>query len=92
MPEVYTDKSLHVKNNKIAGGKESVETIGEALNKKADCGPCGCDDCYGHRTWINAETGELMASWITGTGPYTMNIDTYDNALPVLKALYAARP
>lgn len=76
---------------KQGGKRDPVEDLGEALRIKADCGPCGCDDCYGHRTWVNAETGETMATWITGTGPYTLNIDTYDNALPTLKALKAAR-
>lgn len=77
---------------KSGGVREKIEDFGEALKAKADCGPCGCDDCYGHWTQINAETGELMAMWITGTGEgVELVIDTYDNAIPILKALKAAR-
>lgn len=76
---------------KRGGVRENVGDLGEALKIKADCGPCGCDDCYGHWTQINAETGELMAMWIDGTGPYTLNIDLYDDAIVTLKALKAAR-
>jgi hypothetical protein len=78
---------------KGGGKRENVADLGEALNIKADCGPCGCDDCYGHWTQINAETGDLMAMWIDGPqgGPYVLNIDDYDTAIVTLKALKAAR-
>jgi hypothetical protein len=78
---------------KHGGVRENVSDLGEALKIQADCGPCGCDDCFGHWTQINAETGDLMAMWITGEagGPYVINIDDYDDAIPVLKALKAAR-
>lgn len=76
---------------KRSGKRQNIDTLQEALTAQASCGPCGCDDCYGHWTQLNAETGELMAMWITGTGPYTVNVDLYDNALPILKALKAAR-
>lgn len=73
---------------KKGGKRENIDDLREALKVKADCGPCGCDDCYGHWTQIDAETGELMAMWIQGG---VLQIDTYDNAIPVLKQLYKAR-
>lgn len=80
---------------KDRGVRKNVASLGEALSIKANCGPCGCDECYGHWTQINAETGDLMAMWISGTGtegdPFTVNIDKYDDALVTLKALKAAR-
>lgn len=73
---------------KKGGKRENIDDLREALKVKADCGPCGCDDCYGHWTQNDAETGELMAMWIQGG---VLQIDTYDNAIPVLKQLYKAR-
>lgn len=77
------------------GDRKNVEDLQDALSKQGDCGPCGCNDCYGYTTQINAETGELMMLWITGTGGegdgFVLNIDTYDAGLAAVKALYAAR-
>lgn len=75
--------------------KKSVETLGEALKIKANCGPCGCDDCYGYETFINAEDGELMIRYYSGTShPFTENVYKYDdptNGFAAVKALYLAR-
>lgn len=77
------------------GDRKNVTDLQDALSKQADCGPCGCNDCYGYTTQINAETGELMMLWISGTGGegdgFVLNIDTYDAGLATVKALYAAR-
>lgn len=70
---------------------ENVETLQDALALAADCGPCGCDPCYGLSTHVNATTGEIMATYITGTGPYTLVIEPYQTALANAKILKAAR-
>lgn len=75
------------------GKRKTIDSLSDALSVLADCGICGCDPCLGYWTQINAETGDLMAMWITGTdsGSYTLNIDTYDNAMPTLRTLKDAR-
>lgn len=74
-----------------AGHRENVDDLQDALAQAAHCGPCGCDPCYGLTTQINATTGEIMASYITGTGPYTLVIEPYETALANAKVLKAAR-
>lgn len=78
---------------KKGGKRENVEDLGEALRIKADCGPCGCDDCLGLWTQISATTGELVGMYVIGDlgGPYTVVIEDYDTALANTKALKAAR-
>lgn len=78
------------------GNRKNVEDLNEALTEIAQCGPCGCDDCYGFETFINAETGELMIRYYTGTshGNFTEHIELYDDetyGYAAVKALYLAR-
>jgi hypothetical protein len=93
--EVFIAKGYFWKTKGIAGRRIGIETLQAALTAQADCGPCGCDNCYGFTTHINAETGELMMKWITGTGgegdEFIENIDTYEVGLAAVKVLKAAR-
>lgn len=94
MANVKINKGYFYKEGK-RGDKVSIESLPDALKEQANCQPCGCDNCLGYTTHVNAETGELMIKWISGTGtqgdPFVENIDTYDDGLVTIKALYAAR-
>lgn len=71
--------------------QQRIETLSDALAVQSDCGACGCNECYGLWTNINATNGELMGMYITGTDPYTLVIEPYATALANVKALKAVR-
>lgn len=94
MGKVIVESGVMKKDNgKVTGN--AIPTLGAGLKEKANCGPCGCDDCLGYTTHTNAETGELMIMYIKGDGtggnPYAVVIKDYDTGLAEVKAFYDAR-
>lgn len=91
MSEVYFGHGYVWKRN--GKNRKNIESLGDALSEKANCGPCGCDGALGLWTQINASDGELLGMYITddGEGGYTLVIEDYDTALANVKALCAAR-
>lgn len=77
------------------GKRKNVDSLNDGLEDIANCSPCGCSTCFGYTTHLNAETGEIVMKWITGTGteedPYVENIDDYDAGLIAVKALKVTR-
>ena len=81
--------TMRKNNSQIKGA--GLSTLDAALEEQAKCAPCGCDGCKGYTTLTNAETGELMVMYITGSGPYTVNVADYDTGIAAVEALYTAR-
>lgn len=74
---------------------KSHDTLESALAEQGKCDSCGCDSTLGFMTLTNAETGELMMLYVTGTGEqgdeYTLNIADHATGLAAVKDLCSAR-
>lgn len=93
MAEVKFKKGLaHAGVNRTAGGRNSIETLKDAMAEQAKCGCAGQDCCYGYETMLHAETGDLLIRYYTGTtaAPVVV-VEPFDIGLPKVKALYNAR-
>lgn len=76
---------------KTKAGK-SLHSIAEVLKEQAKCEACGCDNCLGYETIIDAKTGALLIRYYSTTdGTTTQVVKAFDEGLAEVKALYAAR-
>lgn len=68
---------------KKGGNREPVEGLGEALEIRSECSPCGCNEHLGFFTLQDIATDELYLVSIVN-GALSLNLDTAAN-----RTLYA---
>lgn len=82
---------VHTGTNKKSGSN-NIGSLAEALEELAKCDHCGCNSCLGHFTFLNVQTGTVMAVYVRGTDVApTLVIQPLADALPVLQAAQANR-
>jgi len=96
MSEVlFTQGAVWKQTNKNSQNKTHIASLSDALEELAKCAACACSTCFGYSTHTNAETGDLMVTWITGTGVgedgFVVNVGLFDEEIAGIKALKTAR-